>query len=201
MYKNIVFDLGNVVLDIDMDRVKTAFVKLGVSSIAEKFKILSEADVFNRYETGKITTEEFCTAIRHQSNVPLSNVDIIWAWNDILLEYRIGTVRRIEALKTQYRLFLLSNINATHLEWVQKEATEKLGLKQLDDLFEKAYYSHLVGMRKPDVEIYRHVLDDAGLQAAETLFIDDLEVNIAGARAVGLQTHWLLPGEKVEDLI
>lgn len=201
MYKNIVFDLGNVVLDIDMDRVKAAFVKLGVSSIAEKFKILSEADVFNHYETGKITTKEFCTAIRHQSNVPLSDVDIIGAWNDILLEYRIGTVRRIEALKTQYRLFLLSNINAAHLEWVQKEAIEKLGLKQLDDLFEKAYYSHLVKMRKPDVEIYRHVLDDAGLQAAETLFIDDLEVNIAGARAVGLQTHWLLPGEKVEDLL
>jgi putative hydrolase of the HAD superfamily len=201
MYKNIVFDLGNVLLNIDTDRVKTAFVQLGVTDLAEKFKSLNDADVFNRYETGKINTEEFCTAIRNQSNIPLTDDKIIGAWNQILLDYRLPTIYRVKELKQQYRLFLLSNTNAAHLEWIQKEAADKLGLNQLDDLFEKAYYSHLVGMRKPDAEIYRYMLLDAGIQAQETLFIDDLEVNIASAGAVGIQTHWLLPDEKIEDIL
>lgn len=201
MYNNIVFDLGNVILNIDMGRVRSSFIDLGITEIDEKFAALSAEDVFNRYETGKISTDEFCAAIRNHANVTLTDADVIGAWNDILLDYRMETVQKIAELKQSHRLFLLSNINAAHLEWVQREAINKLGLTQLDDLFEKAYYSHLVGMRKPDTEIYRHVLADAGLLASETLFIDDLEINILGANSVGIQTHWLLPGEKVEDIL
>ena len=111
---------------------------------------------------------------------------------------------RFEMLKTLkakgYRLFVLSNTNVTHLEWVFNYCLVAHQVDDFDAFFEKAYYSHLVGMRKPDAEIYEFVLSDANLKAAETLFIDDNGDNIASAKALGIQVIHHLIGAEVADI-
>ncbi len=199
--KNLLFDLGNVLLDIDLNNVRKAFIALGVKDIDTHFTQLNAADVFNRYETGKITTAEFCHIIQQQSEVSLTEQDVHVAWNAILKDFRKDTIDHILSLKSKYRIFLLSNTNAMHLDLIHAKASAQLGLNKLDDLFEKAYYSHLMGLRKPEKEIYQFVLDDAGIESGETLFIDDLEPNIKAAAGLGFQTHLLKEGERVEQVI
>jgi putative hydrolase of the HAD superfamily len=103
-------------------------------------------------------------------------------------------------LKKDFRLFLLSNTNAIHLEEVNIILQKQLGVAEVDDYFEKAYYSHKVGMRKPHADIFEFVLTDAGILASETLFIDDTKMNIDTAQQLGFNTHLLLPSQRIEDL-
>jgi glucose-1-phosphatase len=105
----------------------------------------------------------------------------------------LGTLplARIDLLKKisgKFRIFLLSNTNNIHLQCFTEIAEDTLGSSSWDDLFEKAYYSHLIKMRKPDVAIYRYVLNENNLQAAETLFLDDNLSNLHGAASIGIQT-------------
>ena len=161
---------------------------------------LTEANLFDDLETGKISPDAFCETIRTASNLPLKDADIITAWNTLLLDFREDTMHFLTQLRKNYKLYLLSNTNAIHLEQFYKQLQNQLGKSSLDFYFDKLYYSHLVGLRKPDAAIYHFVLKDAGITAEETLFIDDLELNISAAAALGFQTHQLQHHERVEKL-
>ena len=113
--------------------------------------------------------------------------------------FRSETLKTLEQLRKKYKLFLLSNTNSIHLNVFKKIFTADTGLPSLDVYFDKCYYSHIIQMRKPYESTYRFVLEDAGIKAEETLFIEDSIQNIEGAITVGIQTHLLLAPEKVED--
>ncbi|HEY9363635.1 MAG TPA: HAD family phosphatase [Chitinophagaceae bacterium] len=184
--KNIIFDLGGVLLNIDFNKTQKAFADLGVTNFIDLYTQFHSTPLFVDYETGKISDEKFIEGIRSSAGIPLSDENVISAWNALLLDFPIERLKLLEKLKTKYRLFLLSNTNALHHAVFQKTVLDLSG-KAFDDYFEKAYYSHSMGMRKPGVEIYEWVLKQNNLSAQETLFIDDTLINIEGAKKAGLQ--------------
>lgn len=189
MIKNIIFDLGHVLLDLDFDRAEQRFKQLFQEDFDAIYYNLHEEGHFLDYELGKIDEAEFTGKLRAASKKPISEQDIIDAWNSMLLRIHPKRIEMLRELNQQYNVYLLSNTNATHIKWVGEhlEQEHQLDLTVFEQqLFKKPYYSHVVNMRKPDVEIYEFVLADADLKGEETLFIDDREDNIEAAKKVGI---------------
>ena len=198
--KNIIFDLGDVLINIDFKKVAKAFQQLGIANFEDQYSQLQASSLFENLEKGIISPTEFYTSIKNQGNLHLTDLEIQNAWNAILLDFRKESMDYLVQLQSSYRLFLLSNTNAIHLKKINIILLEQIGKADLDHYFEKAYYSHVIGKRKPEKETYEFVLNDAQLIAHQTFFIDDSLPNIEAAAELGIQTHWLRPGEKIEDL-
>jgi glucose-1-phosphatase len=198
--KNIIFDLGNVLLDIDYNRTIEAFERLGFENFRKAYAPEKMAPLFESIETGKISEEELYNMIKSLNKNPIATEQIKYAWNALLLDFRIESLEYLKKLSGRYKIYLLSNTNSIHLTAFNEILIREGQNHTLESYFTKAYYSNIIGYRKPYAESYLFVLDDAGIKAGETLFIDDLPVNIAGAKAVGLQTHLLLPHERIEQL-
>jgi len=197
--KNIILDLGGVLLDINHERTLKAFRNLGFNDFEEMYNQYTANEVFEKLETGDLSEEEFTNSLLREKE-DLSGGQIIDAWNTILEEFRLPTLKYLRSLSSHYKLFLLSNTNSIHFERINQIYQQQTGEALLDDLFTKAYYSYRIRLRKPGTEIFSYVLEDAGISAEETLFIDDSFNNIETARSMGFQIHLLAPGEKVEDL-
>jgi glucose-1-phosphatase len=197
--QNIIFDLGGVLLNLDVQLTRDAFIELGVNQINDLFRIGHAASFFKEYEIGAINDEEFVESARKLARPGTTSQQIIDAWNKMLLDFPAERVHFLNRLKDKYRLFLFSNTNAIHLEYFQKDYHTVYG-QQLDDHFEKAWYSHVINQRKPDVAAFQYVIQDKNLDAATTLFIDDALVNVEGARQAGLQGIHLTDGKTVLDI-
>jgi putative hydrolase of the HAD superfamily len=186
--KNLILDLGGVLLNLDYKRTKQAFAELGVPDFDAHYTQFKGSALFDDLETGKISNEAFFDALRAHTGLSLTDAQITKAWNAMLLDFPENRIALLKELKNKYRLFLLSNTNAIHHEAFQKTFREATGGQSLDDHFEKAYYSHLMGARKPDAEPFRMILEEQGLKGEETLFVDDTLPNLTGAGEVGMQT-------------
>ncbi len=197
---NILFDLGKVLLNFNNDNAKNYFKRLGVENYEVHVIELHAQNVFNKLEKGELSAEQFIKEISKKLNGLVSDTEIQNAWNSILMDYRTESMKHLEKLKKRYSLYLLSNTNILHHEQFNSLLFNQLQVTSLDSYFTKAYYSHQTGMRKPDKKIYEFVLNDAGIKAERTLFIDDLPENIATAQMLGFQTHLLLPEERIENL-
>jgi putative hydrolase of the HAD superfamily len=150
---------------------------------------IKEIDLF---EEGKITPEQFRAFIRSQYMPSLSDHQIDHAWNAILIDMPEVNVMILEKLrKKNYRLFLFSNTNEINYIEFERFVTEKFGENIFETHFEKAYYSHTLGIKKPKLEAFLRICEEQNLIPAETLFIDDTERHILGAQKAGLQTCWL----------
>jgi len=196
--KNIIFDLGGVLLDIDYQKSITAFEKLGLENFEEMFSQFKADALFEKLETGELGNEDFYRAIKKRTKLDITDAQIDQAWNALILHFRTGSLRVLEALSGKYQLYLLSNTNRIHLTYFKELFTLETGKPLLDQYFSKAWYSSEVGLRKPGTAIFEFVLQEAELKAAETLFIDDTLINIETARRMGFKTHLLLPGERIE---
>ena len=188
--KNIIFDLGGVLITLDLGATEEAFRKLiGPTSFSRAYKQLQNEGIFEKIETAEISAAEFIQKIQEQTVPTASKETIQSAWNAMLKTIPIKGIQLIDSLREQgFRLYVLSNTNSIHLEAFRKIAFKEHGIKDFDALFDKVYYSHLVQKRKPNTSIFEHVLQNAGLKANETLFIDDNEPNLIGARKTGLNT-------------
>ncbi len=198
--KAIIFDLGGVLLNIDFKKVSDAFKVIGVNTFDEMYSQSKVDMLFENLEIGKVSEEEFCNAINNHSGKSILSNDITTAWNSILLDFRMESLAHLKTLKNKYKLFLLSNTNSIHLEAFNKIFDKSIGQATFNSFFDKTYYSHEIGLRKPDAAAYLYVLNENDLLPQETLFIDDTLKNIKGAEAVGLQTIFLSDGKKIEDL-
>jgi glucose-1-phosphatase len=186
--KNIIFDLGGVIIDLDVERTKEAFASLSQKSVSEIHLLLENSQVFLQYEKGLLNDREFRISVRDLLQVKASDLEIDVAWNAMLGEIPSSRIRLLESLRADYQLFLLSNTNNIHLICFNEIVKSTCGSSSLDPYFDKAYYSHLVKMRKPDAEIYALVLEENNLLAHETLFLDDNVSNLEGAAQLGIQT-------------
>jgi glucose-1-phosphatase len=187
--KNIIFDLGGVILDLSVDHTLQSFSDLSGLKKNEVEKIFHSTPEFLLYEKGGMTDNEFRDFVRqvYKINAPDSALDT--SWNAMLRAMPLDKLALLDKLKTKYNVFLLSNTNNIHLDYINKVMMPAVsGDRVLDDYFHRAYYSHLMFMRKPDAEIFERVLNDNGLEAAETLFLDDNASNVVGAASVGIQT-------------
>ena len=198
--RNIIFDLGGVLLNLDVNKSLDAFRELGFTNIDEYFRIGHAASYFKEYEVGAISDQEFVAAIKAELSSAVSEEQIIEAWNAMLLDFPEHRLNWLKALPANYRIFLFSNTNGIHLESF-KASFEKRYAFNMDELFEQAYYSHIVMIRKPDIASYLKVVDDHGLIKEETLFIDDALVNVEAAISAGIQGFHLTGGMDVTEVI
>ena len=200
--KNILFDLGGVLFHIDYQRTIDAFKKLGITDFEKHFTQHQQNDLFDAFETGKISPAVFVKTL--QKSLPdCSDKEIINAWNAMLIGLPQEYLKFLEDLGKKYRLFLLSNANEIHIQFVNEYLQKNLNIPSINQFFEKAYYSQEIGMRKPHKSTFEWVLNDANILAEETLFIEDTAQHIGGAKQAGLKTHhlesnsaiiWLFPG-------
>ena len=197
--KNIIFDLGGVILNLDNQRTEDAFTAMGVKHFREYFGHGHAASFFRDYEVGAISDRQFIDAIKELTGLSLSDENVITAWNALLLDFPPERIQLLKELGKRYRIFLFSNTNALHLTALRKIYKDHFSEEELDDHFERTYYSHLLGMRKPDKPSYEHILLENQLKGAETLFVDDALINIEGAEAAGLKGLFLRPGTTLLD--
>lgn len=187
--KNIIFDLGDVILNIDVPVASLSFAKLSGREQAEILTLFKEKDLFRQFETGRLTESGFRNYVRELLAFPDWTDEMIdTAWNSLLLDLPPERIQLLKDLAKKYRLFLLSNTSSIHIAKVNKILEAATGVKKLDDLFEKVFVSYEMGLMKPDPQIYKDVLEQAGLVAEETLFLDDNLDNIKGAQTLGIDT-------------
>ncbi|MGC4056538.1 MAG: HAD family phosphatase [Chitinophagaceae bacterium] len=198
--RHIVFDLGNVLLNIDPPRTEAAFKELIPDTEAFMQRVQSE-DLFRRMECGAYTPAEFTDRIRHHAGIPLPDEQIHAAWNALLLDFPLRRLQILQQLGLYHDLVLLSNTNEIHESAFNTTLQREHGMPNLGIFFDRVYYSHRVGLRKPDTAIYQLVLDECGFDPAKTLFIDDLKENVAAAESLGIRGIWLEPGMTIEEHI
>jgi putative hydrolase of the HAD superfamily len=180
--KNLIFDLGAVILNLDQDKTLRAFKRLG----SDLDEVHMTSSLFTEFETGKIKADYFIQSLFTLLKGEASKEQIVAAWNAMLLDLPPHRIDMLKELKKKYRLFLLSNTNTIHIEAVYGTH----GKAVFEQVFEKIYLSHEIGLRKPKKECYEYVLQDANILGAETIFIDDNKGNIRGAEEAGIQTIW-----------
>ena len=198
--RNIIFDLGGVILNIDYRKTEQAFNDLGVTEFRKLYSQFHASDLFINLETGRISPRGFIEEIKRYSSTKLSDNNIKQAWNAMLMDFPQGRLNFLNNIKRNYRTFLLSNTNEIHYNAIQENYSEVMKTETpLDGCFEKVYYSHQMGMRKPDKEVFEYVLYANHLDPAETLFIDDTFTNVEGALKTGINGLYLST-ERIEDL-
>jgi glucose-1-phosphatase len=198
--KNILFDWGGVITDLHLDATKKAFHDLGLTIFDEHVPRDPLDKIFIPFETGTISPAEFRDNIRNLSVNPLTDAMIDAAWNAMLGLLPEERWKLLESISQSYRTFLLSNTNAIHLNYYFKYLQGIYGTYGYTHLFEKAYFSHEIHLRKPNADIFEFVARDSGIRPQETLFIDDFIENIETARKLGFQTVHLTKPRTLVDL-
>jgi putative hydrolase of the HAD superfamily len=196
--KNIIFDLGGVIVEIHYKETIEAFKNIGFQDFENIYSLIKHNRLFDMLETGKIPAQAFRNELRKFRN-HLTDEQIDNAWNTMIGNMPSTHLPLLRSVKKEYKTYLLSNTNAIHIDYFIRYLDKKFGYNALADMFDKAYFSHEIGERKPDRQAYETVINDAGLIPNETLFIDDLRINIEGARNVGLLAYHL-ENESITDL-
>ncbi|MEM6252392.1 MAG: HAD family phosphatase [Cyanobacteria bacterium P01_D01_bin.156] len=197
---NFIFDLGGVIVNLDYGLTIQAFSELVGYDITRQYSQQSQADIFSQFEVGSISATEFRQGLMDLLKFEASDDAINHAWSALILDFLPERVALVRQLAQRKRIFLLSNINELHLATSDLKFTEAMGTGTLADQFERAYYSHLVGDRKPNTSIFQRVINENNLDPAKTLFLDDTAHNLVGAQQVGLQTLLVTQENPIESL-
>jgi len=194
----VILDLGGVILDIDYHLTINAFKDLGISNFEDQYSKKVQSGLFDLLETGKISASEFYHEMR-TVNTSMTDEQIQQAWNAMLLDFPHGRLEFLQQIKKRYPLFLLSNTNEIHLTEFTK-TLQRHGHGNLSLFFDKVYLSHEIGQRKPNREAFELILKEQGLTPENTLFVDDSEQHITGARSIDIQAYHLEAPETLEQL-
>lgn len=199
--KNILFDFGNVLIDLDIPATYRALKELILKDELETAEEYIQEQVI-KYETGKISTEIFINSILKIADSKVQAKEVIQAWNMMFIGIPEKRMEWLGEMKKYHRMAIFSNTNELHIQWVQDHLKkEHQGLDFEGQFFEGVFYSHLLGCRKPEKDCFELVLDKLDWKASETIFIDDLEENVKAADQAGIIGMQLMPDVAVEDLI
>lgn len=196
--KHIIFDLGNVLLNINPDLTYKALADLKIPDFERVYQSLLQQNIFEDLEVNKISGQQFIDIIKQTAQIPLQDHSIINAWNALLLDFPLRRLQLLQQLQLHYDLILLSNTNEIHEQQFNKTLHQSHGIPNIGVFFDKVYYSHKVGIRKPAPQIFELVLNECSFNPQHTLFIDDLEQNTLAAAQLGIQTIWLKEGMTIE---
>jgi putative hydrolase of the HAD superfamily len=196
--KNIIFDLGGVIIDIHYQATIESFKKIGFNDFENIYSLIKNTPLFDMLETGKIPPQAFRNELRKFKS-SLTDEQINTSWNTMIGNMPSDNLPLLRNVRKKYKTYLLSNTNAIHIDYFINYLEQKFGYNPLSDMFDKVYFSHEIGQRKPDKEAFETVLHDACLVPSETLFIDDLILNIGGARKAGLLAYHL-ENETIKEL-
>lgn len=197
--KNIIFDLGGVILNIDFTITQNAFKQLGMQNVEKTFGQHLQIGFFDKYDRGEISADSFINHILELLPENTNSKSVVDAWNAMLFDLPLARFELLKQLKNNYRTFLMSNTNTIHYEAYTGIVKEQFGIPGLDSLFEKAYYSFIVNMRKPEVRFFETIIKENKLNPDETLFIDDTPSNLPPAESLGIHTLFLKPGLELID--
>jgi len=197
---NIIFDLGGVILEIDLDIIKQGFAKLGFNKNETGVELFKNNPIFNKFEKGEIAPKVFQSEIRKACPKNFTDEQFYKVWNSVIINYPKENIELLKSLQSKYKTFLLSNTNEIHYNFYTEMLNKEFGIKNLDSLFYTAYYSHTSGMRKPDKEFFELVLSENNLNPEKTLFIDDFIENIETAKSLGIKTVHLTDFNLVESI-
>lgn len=198
--KNIIFDLGGVLLDINYHLTQKSFEDLGVRDFNSMYSQASADQLFQLLETGRINEAEFYEKLNKSAGLNLTVKQIEDAWNSMLLDFREESLIFLSELEKHYTLFLFSNTNFIHMEKFHEIYFSRPRSKPFNDLFAMPFYSCEIGLRKPDVSAYQYIIDHANITPGETCFIDDSIQNVEGAKQAGMKSLLLKKDVKIEDL-
>lgn len=197
--KNIIFDLGGVLLNIDPKRTIDAFGKLGMEQLVGDKGLTYDHDIFYQMEQGKITPDEFRNGVQELLPKPVSAAEIDAAWTAMLLDIPAIRVQLLKNLRKNFGIYLFSNTNAIHVEKFHADFRNQYDF-EVSSLFDRDFYSNEIGYRKPSDESFQEIIRLSGIDPNESLFIDDALANVEAAQKSGLKACWLQSGQKVEIL-
>lgn len=198
--RTIIFDFGGVVLDIDPSLTLKELANLGFKNTDVFITSEFQEGVMNKFERGILTPEMFRQKVREFLNADVSDQNIDDAWNALLLDIPKERIAVIEAVRKNYKTFLISNSNEIHYDVYVRDLQLRFGYHEFDQLFDKAYFSFDLHLSKPNPEIFEFVLNQHRLVPSETLFIDDTFEHIEAARKLGLKTYHLEKPERLRDI-
>ena len=196
-----VFDFGNVIINIDLELTFRAFAGLTFKSESRVQQLFTESDLWRKYETGFYSNDEFRDVIRQTLSYPLNDQEIDDAWNALLLDVPADRLAYIENLRYQYPVYLLSNTNAIHIDKCQQYFRSRHNLQDFRQMFTGVFLSYEMGLMKPDYKIYQQVLEETGFLAGEILFLDDNQDNIDAALDMGIKAVKINPPESFIPLL
>jgi glucose-1-phosphatase len=199
--KNIIFDLGGVIINLDIPRTIEEFNKLSDIPFEQIFTQAQQIDIFDKFDKGLISDFDFFTELRKHLRFKGRDEEMLQAWNAMLLDVPKKRLDLLIRLRLPYRTFLLSNTNETHITAFEKELYRRHGIKNFNEYFEAVYYSCRTRMRKPDKEIFEMILRKHKLNPEETIFIDDSIQHVKGAGECGIKSYLLAKNMEVEDLL
>lgn len=199
-FKNIIFDLGAVIINIDPDRTNSAIKRL-VGPAYSKLKAKADKEnIFQLYEKGTIDSRQFRAFFQEFVDEEIEDDRFDLAWNAMLMDIPSPRIDLLLALRNDFRIFMLSNTNEIHMKRINHYIHSVYGLSSFDRIFEKVYLSYELGKRKPEPGIYELIFSENNLVPEETLFIDDSEENVVAAHELGLLTHHLKSDKTLEQL-
>jgi HAD superfamily hydrolase (TIGR01509 family) len=196
--KHIIFDLGNVILNIEYQKTINEFNKIGIQDASIFYSQSIQKEIFNLLEIGKISEFDFLIEV-NKLCPKATHKQILAAWNALILDLPQERLSLINKLKSSFSIYLLSNTNAIHIN----EIIKKTGVKKYNkfyNLFNKVYYSHEIGLRKPNPEAFNIILNENNLNVSEVLFIDDSIQHIQSAKRLGIKTYHLTEDESIETI-
>lgn len=199
--KNIIFDLGGVILDIDYNLTEKAFKDLGCKNFGEIYSKAKQTTLFDDFEEGKIDEAAFFFKLKTMGGIDASMAELKNAWNAMLIRLPQRNFDLLESLQNKYRIFLLSNTNETHVKKFVEIIEASHGFNNFIKLFEQTYYSSRIGLRKPNAKCFEFVLEENNLLPEETVFIDDSIQHVEGAKKTGIQAYWLDLPKPTGDLL
>jgi HAD superfamily hydrolase (TIGR01509 family) len=197
--KNIIFDLGGVLLNIDPKKTIEAFSWLGMEQLIGEKGLSYDHDIFYQMEQGKVSPDEFRNGVRKLLSTEVSDEQIDEAWTAMLLDFPEVRVKLVQNLRSHFGIYLFSNTNAIHVAKYHYNFRKQHGF-EVSSLFEKDFYSNEIGYRKPSHESFQEIIRLSGINPEDSLFIDDSLANVEASLACGLKGFWLEPGQKVEKI-
>ena len=199
-FPNIIFDYGGVIINIDVQKTIEAFLNIipkNMDNIQEK---IESSEVFQALERGEVEEPDFLNQINGILGSQMKWEEFEPAWNAMIGDIPADRLKVLERVSKNHRIFLLSNTNSIHLRRVNEVVKETMQADSIDHYFEKAYYSNHIGLRKPGIEIYNHVLTEQNLDPEETIFLDDNILNLKGAAKTGMAVYHITEAKGITDI-
>ncbi len=197
--KNLIFDFGGVIYQIDHNKQIQSFQALGLDNFELFYSQAMQKPLFADFEKGLIAENDFRMELNNILGLNLPAPTLDEAWNSILVDYIDESVNLLLTLRSRYRLFLLSNTNSIHYQVYTAQFRKKRGF-DFESIFEKVFWSFQIARRKPDSEVYKFVINDGHMNPDESVFIDDSVQNTIASTHAGLPAYWLRPGKNLTNI-
>lgn len=190
--ENIIFDLGGVIINLNIENTFKKFSALFNKEVSiDIFTDHKKFGFFKDYEVGKIDEREFRDHIRDLADFPISDQQIDEAWIAMLLDIPEDRINWIYEATRKYNCVVLSNTNSIHVKYFEDFFNKVTPYGYPKDVWQKLYYSHEIGERKPDISAFEYVLEDTGFEPSRTVLFDDLKENLKSASKLGIKTEYV----------